>query len=315
MKLNPLAAVLVGQVVVLIGALGFFAGRSGHAPAPVAKKKSQPPRAAAEVEDIELHPLKKTSGEKPPVEKHAEDAPAPVAKLFEEGEKEEPAEWKSFEAKPEPVAEAKAVAGKEEKQKEAPASSFEDVVSGLVAGNARFVEGTTRQRDVVAIREALGAEERASTIVVTCTDSRVVPELLFDQPLGTFNVIRVPAAQVDDVAAKAVDEAITRLHPKAVLVLGHVGCAHVDKAMSKAGAKKSSRPASLVAALGGLTTEESDVAAVTFSAMQLQRRSKVLGHGNEVTMLRVLYTPKTGAVRWLDAEEPSPAPAPRSGRR
>lgn len=310
MKLNPLAAVLVGQVVVLIGALGFFAGRSGHsAPAPVAKKKSQPPRAVAEVEEVELHPLKPVAA--------AEPAPAaevhpPPAKLSDEKETEEPAEWKSFEAKPEPVAEApKSV----EQKREAPAapSSFEDVVSSLVAGNARFVEGATKQRDLVAIRESLASEERASAIVVTCTDSRVVPELLFDQPLGTFDVLRVPGAQVDELAAKAVDEAIARLHAKAVLVLGHVGCAHVDKAMSRAGQKKSARPASLVAALGGLTTEEGDVAAVTFSAMQLQRRSKQLGP--EVTLLRVLYTPKSGAVRWLDAEEPTPAPAPRSGRR
>lgn len=314
MKLNPLAAVLVAQLVVLIGAVGFFAGRSGHpaAPAPVAKKKAPPPE---EVEDVELHPLKKTSP--PPAEAKVEAAPhAEPAKLAEaDPEKEEPAEWKAFEGKPAEAAGAEVPAKAEEKKPVAQSSTFEDVVSELVAGNARFVEGTTKQRDVVAIREALASEERASAVVVTCTDSRVVPEVLFDQPLGTFDVLRVPGAQIDDAAAKAVDEAVTRLQARAVLVLGHVGCAHVDKAMSRASQKKSSRPASLVAALGGLTTEEADVAAVTFSAVQLQRRSKVLGH--EVTMLRVLYTPKSGAIRWLDAEE-TPAPvaaAPRSGRR
>jgi carbonic anhydrase len=329
MKLNPLAIVLAVQGVVLIGAVGFLAGRAGHA-APVAVKHKKAPPPEEEDEAPELHPLVKPAkvakaekpekaepAEKPEPEQKAEK-PEPhgePAKLAEE-KAEEPGEWKNFETKPEPAKESAKVEAEAPEKK--PESTFEDVVSELVAGNSRFIEGTSKQRDVVAIRESLASEERASTVIVTCNDSRVVPEVMFDQPIGTFDVVRIPGAQVDDAAVKAVDEAVARLHAKAVLVLGHVGCAHVDKALSRAGTKKSKRPATLVSALGGLTTEEADVAAITFSAQQLQHKSKKLGRGDEVTLLRVLYTPKTGAVRWLDAEENSPPPpvtAARAGRR
>ncbi len=42
--------------------------------------------------------------------------------------------------------------------------------------------------------------ESREAVVGTCTDSRVVRELVFDQPLGTFTVIRLPGGQLDDVA-------------------------------------------------------------------------------------------------------------------
>ncbi|MFT3711139.1 MAG: carbonic anhydrase [Archangium sp.] len=297
MKLNPLAIVLAAQGVVLIGAVGFLAGRSGqsHA-APVAvKHKKVPVEEEAEKEEkASLSPAGERVGERALPE-------AEPAKLGEE-KPEDQGEWKNFEAKKAEEKKAEEKRPEVAKAESKPESSFESVVSELVAGNSRFVEGTSKQRDVVAIREALASEERASTVIVTCTDSRVVPELMFDQPMGTFDVVRLPGAQVDEAAVKAVDEAIARLHAKAVLVLGHVGCAHVDKALSRAGQKKVKRPASLVSALGGLTSEEANIAAVTFSAQQLQRQSKKLGHGDEVTMLRVLYTPKTGTIRWLDAE-------------
>jgi carbonic anhydrase len=309
--MKPLAVVLVAQLVVIMGAIGFLAGRAGHAP--------PPSRAVAAAADDERRASRPKPA--PPPEVHA-----PAAKLGERAEPAEPpAEAKPPERKNESEWQAygEKTAGEQAPEPSKAEPSFEDVVSGLVAGNARFVEGASRQRDVVALRESLAAGERASTVVITCSDSRVVPELVFDQPLGTFDVLRVPGAQVDDGLAKAVDEAIERLHARAVLVLGHAGCSHVDKALSRAGGARSARPATLTAALGGLQTLEGAAreaavasAAITFSAQQLARRSKRLGHGDEVTLLRVLYAPATGAVRWLDAEEPvTAAPAPRAGRR
>jgi carbonic anhydrase len=325
MKLkDPLVIVLASQMVVLVGAVAFMAIRAGTAEAPVKKHA----KVAAVEED-----------EPPPP--HVRLTPPPVPQPNEA----DGGEWADFPKGEKPAAPAKseAHAGKkpvappvpEPSKHEEPApppakeakapSTFEDVVSGLVAGNARFVEGATRQRDVVALRESLGEEERADAVVVTCSDSRVVPELLFDQPLGSFSVVRVPGAQLDDSSVKAVEDAVTRLHAKVVLVVGHLGCHHVEQALKGAGKKGVARPLTLTNALGGLKTafegealdDAATVASVSFATRELRRRSKVIARNNELPVLRLVYAPKTGAVRWLDAEQEAPPEpsTPRIGRR
>lgn len=319
---QPLVLVLAGQMIVLAAAVGFLVARAG-APAPQAPKKHVAKVEAPEEPTEELHPLPHVKLSEPP-------PPTPPPATGDAGGNE----WAQFpsdqpatklvEPPPssrhaEPPAPVVAQA-----QPSAPESSFDELISGLVAGNARFVEGVSRQRDVAAVRASLASGERADAVVVTCTDSRVVPELLFDQPLGTFAVVRSPGAQVDDASAKAVEESVKRLHAKAVLVLGHFGCHHVSQALEAAGPKPTPRAASLVSALGGLKSglegETLETAAVetsvSFTAKELRRRSKLLARSKDVTVLRVVYAPKSGAVRWLDAEtEPAPEPAPRNGRR
>lgn len=300
-KVQPLMIVLGAQVVVLVGALGFFAARA-TAPAP-----------------------------KPHVEKHARAEPAEVhvelPKLEEK--KAEPSklgEWNEFPAEDAAPANAEPHAAAPAKPVEAP--SLEALISELAEGNERFVNGISRQRDPLAVRKETWSAETAKAVVVTCSDSRVVPEVLFDQPLGSFAVVRLPGAELDEYAVRAVEESVKRLHPSAVVVLGHQGCHHVKHALSGAAGKTAHRKGSLEGTLAGLLSalegegldEAATRASISFSARELKRKSKLLSSSQDVTTLRVMYTPKTGAVRWLDAEqEPTPiAAAPqkhRAGRR
>lgn len=306
---KPLVLVLVGQLVVLAGSLAFLALRRADPP-PLRQARSHPLPAGEEV----LHAPLVRLEEAPP-------APAPAEPVN--------GDWAQFPAAAPAVAAAARPApaspqGKLSVKDEPEPQALETLIAQLADGNARFVEGVSRQRDAVAVRQALGEGERATAVVVTCTDSRVVPELLFDQPLGTFAVVRLPGAQVDEVAVRAVEDSVSRLQARAVLVLGHLGCHHVQDAVAQAGTKKSSRLSTLTGALSGLSgslqgealDDAATAASVSFSARELRRRSKPLARSAEVTLLRVVYAPRTGAVRWLDAEqEPAPTPAPRNGRR
>ncbi len=297
---DPLVLVLVAQVVVMVGALAFMAGRAGRpSPAPVAAVE-----IPADEEPVEL-PKVKAEPHAPPV---PPPLPPPAALLNDE----EPHSAKEFAAWPAGGAPGAHPAPPEEVKP----AGIEELLKVLTEGNARAVEGVMRQRDVVSLRHQFEHGERADAVVVTCTDSRVVPEQVFDQPAGTFSVVRLPAAQLDEAAVRTVDEAVKRLQVKTVLVMGHVGCSHVEKALAKAGPKRVARPATLSAALGGLSVLEGEAkdeaataASISFSTWELRRRSKVL-RGSDVTVLRVLYRPVAGDVRWLDGEEEAPVAAP-----
>lgn len=289
-----------------------------------ANKKAQAARAALAAAEEEEAPAEEEAAkaEEKKEEKKEEKGKGAGKKVAAKGEKAEKPEKAAKEEKPAKEAKAEPAEPEKHASKEAEPVTFESFLSSLVAGNGRAVEGVTRQRDALAVRANFGEGEKADAIIVTCTDSRVVPELAFDQPAGTFAVFRVPGAQLDDANTRALDEAIKRLSPRAVLVMGHLGCSHTDKALSKAGPKHVARPATLSAALSGLQSLEGEereeavaAASVSWSAWQLRRKSKLLGHGPDVPLLRVVYRPESGQVRWLDGEEePAPAAAPRSGR-
>lgn len=105
----------------------------------------------------------------------------------------------------------------------------------LAAGNARFAAGKAsheRQDDPDYRRSQRdGAEPYAC--VLTCMDSRVAPELLFDAGLGDLVTVRTAGGSVDDVVVGSVELAVTRLDVRLVLVLGHSDCATVRAAIAR----------------------------------------------------------------------------------
>lgn len=113
-----------------------------------------------------------------------------------------------------------------------------DVLRELLAGNERWVSGQARHpRQSPDWRERLAIGQEPLATVVTCIDSRVPPELLFDCGLGEMFVIRTGAQVIDDGIALGsaqygpVSYAATRL----ILVLGHSGCGAVAAAIAVLG--------------------------------------------------------------------------------
>ncbi|MFS8086014.1 MAG: carbonic anhydrase, partial [Acidobacteriota bacterium] len=104
----------------------------------------------------------------------------------------------------------------------------------------RLAEGNERWRATMKVRH--WAEERKETaggqhpfaVVIACMDSRVPPELIFDQGLGEIFVIRVagPALNSDELAS--LEYALVYKKVKLVVVLGHTDCGAVAGAVDRA---------------------------------------------------------------------------------
>lgn len=119
----------------------------------------------------------------------------------------------------------------------------------LREGNARYLRGLQRSHLFDNRRKELISGQAPFAVILSCSDSRVPPEIVFDQGLGDLFVVRVAGNVVDPVLIGSVEYAVANLSTRLVLVLGHTNCgavaATVD-ALKQPGGDCSPNVASLV---------------------------------------------------------------------
>lgn len=114
----------------------------------------------------------------------------------------------------------------------AEANPSKNPLERLKQGNHRYVTSTTVcHDDWTAKRTALVQNQLPFAIIVSCSDSRVPPEIIFDQTLGALFVVRVAGNVVDDFAIGSIEYGVNVLGANLVLVLGHSNCGAVDAAL------------------------------------------------------------------------------------
>jgi carbonic anhydrase len=102
----------------------------------------------------------------------------------------------------------------------------------LVEGNARFVRGTAVQRPPTAARLAkLAVAQHPFAAILGCSDSRVPPEIVFDQGPGELFVVRVAGNVVGTETLGSLGYALAHLRTPLFVVLGHEGCGAVAAAL------------------------------------------------------------------------------------
>jgi carbonic anhydrase len=121
----------------------------------------------------------------------------------------------------------------------------------LVDGNGRYVTGTPLRLDHSSRREAVAPAQLPFAIVLGCSDSRVPPEILFDQGLGDVFTVRVAGNIADDLAIGSMEYAVDHFATPLIVVLGHQRCGAVSAAVAAIGSGVMPPPhiASLVEAL------------------------------------------------------------------
>jgi carbonic anhydrase len=109
--------------------------------------------------------------------------------------------------------------------------SPDDPLQRLMAGNARFADGRHRPANYKRERAELIKGQHPYAIVLTCSDSRVPPEIVFDESLGRLFVVRVAGNVVDPATLGSIEYAAEHLHSKMLYVLGHESCGAVKAAV------------------------------------------------------------------------------------
>jgi carbonic anhydrase len=111
------------------------------------------------------------------------------------------------------------------------APNADEALKTLLAGNKRYVSGKTKGPNRSAARRTeLANAQHPIAVVVSCSDSRVPPELLFDQGFGDLFVVRTAGNIVDSIALGSIEYAVEHLGTKLIVVLGHERCGAVTAA-------------------------------------------------------------------------------------
>lgn len=119
-----------------------------------------------------------------------------------------------------------------EGSKETRSQSVDRIWDSLLAGNKRFVAGNATARDVVSQRHNLAKTQRPLVAVLSCSDSRVPPEITFDQGLGDLFVVRTAGNSADPMGIGSLEYAVEHLGTVVIVVLGHQSCGAVTAACS-----------------------------------------------------------------------------------
>jgi carbonic anhydrase len=98
----------------------------------------------------------------------------------------------------------------------------------LADGNARYASNQMTQRDFSAARSARAAGQAPFAAILGCADSRVAPELAFDQAPGDLFVVRVAGNFVTTEGLASLEYGAAVLGTKAIMVLGHTSCGAVN---------------------------------------------------------------------------------------
>jgi carbonic anhydrase len=98
----------------------------------------------------------------------------------------------------------------------------------LMAGNKRYVAAQQAHPHEAPERRAeLSDGQYPFAVILGCADSRVPPEVIFDQGLGDLFVIRVAGNVLDDCVLGSIEYAVAHLHTPLIVVLGHSKCGAV----------------------------------------------------------------------------------------
>ena len=110
----------------------------------------------------------------------------------------------------------------------------QEALKKLKDGNTRYLAAERGEGDISpALREKTCAEGQAPyAIIITCSDSRVIPESIFSAGIGDLFVIRVAGNVIDDHQLGSIEYAAEHLGSRLILVMGHNHCGAVDAAIN-----------------------------------------------------------------------------------
>ena len=191
----------------------------------------------------------------------------------------------------------------------------DDSLRLLKAGNERFQKNKLIHIDLSSTkREELVNGQNPIAVIITCSDSRVPPEFIFNQGLGDLFVVRVAGNVIDDIELGSVEYAVKHLKTPLIVVMGHEHCGAVEAAVEGHGEKQ---PGSIGAIIDKIEPSVKKVKAMNlkgeelveevtneniYNSSRVIKGSKIIREELQKTNIKIVeakYMLKSGRVEWF----------------
>lgn len=194
---------------------------------------------------------------------------------------------------------------------------LDDPLTNLIKGNERFVSGKLAHyhQDSLRIKE-LTSGQNPKVVIVSCSDSRVTPEIIFDQGLGDVFSIRTAGHVMSDYEEGSIEYAIEHAGAELVVIMGHTHCGAIHAMLeTKEGETHPGHISSIVDALKAESEEKAVLAQggedLPFNAVkanvehgvkQIRNSSlmKKLMEEGKVKIIGAIYHIEDGKAEFLD---------------
>ena len=172
-----------------------------------------------------------------------------------------------------------------------------DVKKRLAEGSLRYMDSPDRERRL----ETAENGQHPYAIVICCSDSRVIPERIFDAGIGELFVIRVAGNVLDNHQLGSVEYAAEHLHCGHIVVLGHTGCGAVAAALGDGGDGYIRSITDVIRAAAGSERDPDRACRLNaeYAVDRLKREFASRPELGEPVIEGAVYDIRSGAVSWL----------------
>ncbi len=174
------------------------------------------------------------------------------------------------------------------------------LIEKLEDGNKKYVNNMRHARK----RHESSKGQNPYAIILTCSDSRVSPEYIFDADIGDFFIVRTAGLALSDVELGSIEFAIATFDINVIIVLGHTMCGAIEASMN--GKKYTSKLARIAKSVynrvvGAKSVEEAERFNVLYACNEISLNPVVemfLDKG-KIVVLPAIYDTKEGSVDFL----------------
>ncbi|HLM58486.1 MAG TPA: carbonic anhydrase [Pyrinomonadaceae bacterium] len=196
----------------------------------------------------------------------------------------------------------------------------QEALRALKTGNARFFSGQARRPELSAVeRRAQILGQTPFAVVLSCSDSRVPTEIIYDQSLGSLFITRIAGNIVEMGTTGSIEYAVEHLKTHLVVVMGHEGCGAVKAALLPAAVRARETPsiqallnqiAPAVSSIGKIRDEKAKMREAVIANVRQQvaniKKQPVIQAAiarNRIGVVGAYYEITSGAVDFFETDE------------